>query len=109
MRSPLFPAIFQSAATPFFFILLVLLFLGPADPMKNPAALFSWAVGWPTLIIGAFVWARFWCSLCPIGTLSKLAKKIIALEKTVSSGAEESQRLDCCGGRLIHNLAGNCH
>jgi hypothetical protein len=26
MRSPLFPAIFQSAATPFFFILLVLLF-----------------------------------------------------------------------------------
>lgn len=81
VRSPLFPAIFQSAATPFFFILLVLLFLGPADPMKNPAALFSWAVGWPTLIIGAFVWARFWCSLCPIGTLSKLAKKIIALER----------------------------
>jgi DNA-binding NtrC family response regulator/polyferredoxin len=81
MRSPLFPAIFQSAVTPFFFILLVLLFLGPADPMKNPAALFSWAVGWPTLIIGAFVWARFWCSLCPIGTLSKLAKKIVALER----------------------------
>jgi len=81
VRSPLFPAIFQSAVTPFFFILLVLLFLGPADPMKNPAALFSWAVGWPTLIIGAFVWARFWCSLCPIGTLSKLAKKIVALER----------------------------
>jgi polyferredoxin len=81
MRSPLFPAIFQSAATPFFFILLVLLFLGPADPMKNPAALFSWAVGWPTLIIGAFVWARFWCSLCPIGTLSKLIKKVVALER----------------------------
>jgi transcriptional regulator with AAA-type ATPase domain/polyferredoxin len=81
VRSPLFPAIFQSAATPFFFILLLLLFLGPADPMRNPAALFSWAVGWPTLIIGAFIWARFWCSLCPIGTLSKLAKKVIALEK----------------------------
>ncbi|MGB6068449.1 MAG: cyclic nucleotide-binding domain-containing protein [Desulfomonilaceae bacterium] len=81
VRSPLFPAIFQSAVTPFFFILLVLLFLGPADPMKNPAALFSWAVGWPTLILGAFVWARFWCSLCPIGTLSKLAKKVFALER----------------------------
>lgn len=79
--SPLFPAIFQSAVTPFFFILLVLLFLGPADLMRNPAALFSWAVGWPTLMIGAFFWARFWCSLCPIGTLSNLAKKVIALEK----------------------------
>ncbi len=79
--SPLFPAVFQSAVTPFFFILLMLLFLGPADPMQNPAALFAWAVGWPVLIIGAFVWARFWCSLCPIGTLSKLAKKVIAFEK----------------------------
>ena len=49
--------------------------------MKNPAALFSWAVGWPVLIIGAFVWARFWCSLCPIGTVSNLAKRIIALER----------------------------
>lgn len=81
LMSPLFPAIFQSAATPFFFILLVLLFLGPADPMRNPAALFSWAVGWPTLIIGAFIWARFWCSLCPIGTLSKLAQRVISLER----------------------------
>jgi transcriptional regulator with AAA-type ATPase domain/polyferredoxin len=81
LASPLFPAIFQSAVTPFFFILLVLLFLGPQDPLRNPAALFSWAVGWPVLICGAFIWARFWCSLCPIGTLSKLAKKIISLER----------------------------
>jgi transcriptional regulator with AAA-type ATPase domain/polyferredoxin len=81
LMSPVFPAVFQSAVTPFFFILLVLLFLGPADPMKNPAALFSWAVGWPILILGAFFWSRFWCSLCPIGTMSKLAKRIIALEK----------------------------
>jgi transcriptional regulator with AAA-type ATPase domain/polyferredoxin len=79
--SPLFPAVLQSAATPFFFIVIVFLFLGPADLMKNPAALFSWAVGWPILIIGAFVWARFWCSLCPIGTVSNLAKRIIALER----------------------------
>jgi len=81
LLSPLFPAILQSAVTPFFFILLVLLFLGPADPLQNPGALFSWALGWPTLIFGAFLWARFWCTLCPIGFLSNLAKKILALEK----------------------------
>jgi transcriptional regulator with AAA-type ATPase domain/polyferredoxin len=79
--SPLFPAVFQSAVTPFFFILLILLFLGPADAKQNPAALFAWAVGWPILIVGAFTWARFWCSLCPIGTLSKLAKKVVSLER----------------------------
>ncbi len=81
LLSPLFPAVFQSAVTPFFFILLALLFFGPSDPLKNPAALFAWAVGWPILTVGAFLWARFWCSLCPIGTLSRLAKRIIALEK----------------------------
>jgi len=81
LMSPLFPAILQSAATPFLFIVLAFLFLGPSDPLKNPAALFSWAVGWPTLILGAFVWARFWCSLCPIGTVGNLAKKVISLEK----------------------------
>ncbi|MFH0825410.1 MAG: cyclic nucleotide-binding domain-containing protein [Pseudomonadota bacterium] len=78
MMSPLFPAILQSAATPFFFILLVFFFLGPADPIRNPAALFSWAVGWPTLIIGGFMWARFWCTLCPIGTVSNLVKKVVS-------------------------------
>lgn len=79
--SPLFPAVLQSAATPFFFIILAILFLGPTDPLKNPAALFSWAVGWPILIIGAFVWARFWCALCPMGTVGEMAKKIWSMEK----------------------------
>jgi DNA-binding NtrC family response regulator/polyferredoxin len=78
VRSPLFPAIFQSAAAPFFFILLVLLFLGPADPVSNPGGLFSWAVGWPMMVFGSFLWARFWCSLCPMGTMSYLAKKIVS-------------------------------
>lgn len=81
MKSPLFPAIFQSAATPFFFILLVMLFLGPVDPINNLGGLFSWAVGWPTMIFGAFFWARFWCSICPMGSVSHLAKKIISLDK----------------------------
>ncbi len=80
LRSPLFPAIFQSAAAPFFFILLVLLFLGPADPKTNLGGLFSWAIGWPTMVFGSFIWARFWCSLCPMGTLSHLAKRILAYE-----------------------------
>lgn len=80
VQSPLFPAIFQSAAAPFFFILLVLLFLGPADPTTNPGGLFSWAVGWPTMVFGSFFWARFWCSLCPMGTMSYLAKKVISFD-----------------------------
>ena len=84
--SPLFPAVLQSAATPFFVILLFLLMLGPVDPMTNPASLFSWAVGWPALVFGSFFWARFWCSICPMGVLGKLAKKLINLDKPFPSG-----------------------
>lgn len=78
VKSPLFPVIFQSAAAPFFFILLILLFLGPANPSSNVGALFSWAIGWPTMIFGAFIWARFWCSLCPMGAIGHLAKKLLS-------------------------------
>ncbi|MBI5249388.1 MAG: sigma 54-interacting transcriptional regulator [Desulfomonile tiedjei] len=81
LMSPLFPAVLQSAGIPLFFIVLAILFLGPSDPSRNPAALFSWALGWPILIVGAFLWARFWCSLCPMGTVGEWAKKIFSLEK----------------------------
>ncbi len=80
VKSPLFPVIFQSAAAPFFFILLVLLFLGPVTPSSNVGSLFSWAIGWPTMIFGAFIWARFWCSLCPMGSIGHLAKKLVSLD-----------------------------
>lgn len=81
LLSPLYPAVLQSAAVPFFFIILLFLFLGPQDPMRNPAALISWALGWPILIVGALFWARFWCSLCPIGVIAALSKKLLALER----------------------------
>ncbi|HMK36497.1 MAG TPA: sigma 54-interacting transcriptional regulator, partial [Desulfomonilaceae bacterium] len=79
--SPLFPAVLQSATAPFFFLLLAVLFLGPSDPLQNPAALFGWAVGWPLLIVGAFLASRFSCSVCPIGTMADVTKKFVALEK----------------------------
>jgi len=79
--SPHYPVALQSAATPFFFIVLGFLFFGPSDPGKNPAALFSWALGWPLLIMSAFLFARSWCSICPIGILSKLAQKAFSLER----------------------------
>ncbi|MBI5569777.1 MAG: sigma 54-interacting transcriptional regulator [Desulfomonile tiedjei] len=101
LKSPLFPAIFQSAAAPFFFILVVLLFLGPADPMQNPGGLFSWAIGWPTMVFGSFLWARFWCSICPMGTLSHLAKKILALEIPFPPSLKHHSDLIIAGSALF--------
>lgn len=80
LMSPLFPAILQSAFLPMFIGIVLMLFLGPPDPSKNLAALVMWSMAWPGMIIGAFLGARVSCSVCAIGALSKLAKKIVAME-----------------------------
>ncbi|MEW6348720.1 MAG: sigma 54-interacting transcriptional regulator [Thermodesulfobacteriota bacterium] len=80
LRSPLFPAILQSAFVPLFVSIVLLLFLGPPDPSRNLAAMIMWALAWPGMIVGAIFGARIWCSICAIGALSKLAKRIVALE-----------------------------
>jgi len=80
LLSPLFPAILQSAFVPLFLSILLLLFLGPPEPSKNLAAVVMWSLAWPGMIIGAFLAARLGCSVCAIGALSKLAKRIVSLE-----------------------------
>jgi len=78
--SPLFPAILQSTFVPVFLAIVLLLFLGPTDPLKNLAAVIMWSLAWPGIIVGAFVGARISCSVCAIGALSKLAKRIVSLD-----------------------------
>ncbi|MDD3471889.1 MAG: sigma 54-interacting transcriptional regulator [Syntrophaceae bacterium] len=80
VTSPLFPAILQSAFVPIFITIVLMLFLGPPDPSKNLAAMVMWSLAWPGMIVGALFGARILCSVCAIGALSKLAKKIISLE-----------------------------
>ncbi len=80
LLSPLFPAILQSAFIPIFLGIVLMLFLGPPDPSRNLGALIMWALAWPGVIIGAFFGARISCSICAIGALSNLAKRILALE-----------------------------
>jgi DNA-binding NtrC family response regulator len=76
LKNPLSPVAIQWLAAPFFFILTVFLLLGPQDPKTNIGAIYSWALGWPMMVIGSFIWARFWCTICPMGTIGALAKKI---------------------------------
>ncbi|MFH0957210.1 MAG: sigma 54-interacting transcriptional regulator [Pseudomonadota bacterium] len=80
LMSPLFPAILQSAFLPIFLGIVLMLFLGPPDPSRNLGSLIMWSLAWPGVIIGAFFGARISCSVCAIGALSNLAKRILALE-----------------------------
>jgi transcriptional regulator with AAA-type ATPase domain/ferredoxin len=79
ITSQWYPRALQILAAPLFLAALVILLLGPENPSANPAALVSWTVGWPMMILGAFFLARFWCSACPIGFLSELSQKLVCL------------------------------
>jgi polyferredoxin len=80
LKSPLYPALLQSAFVPVFLATLLMLFFGPQESGANLAAVAAWALAWPGMILSAFAGGRIWCSVCAIGALSKLAKRITARE-----------------------------
>ncbi len=79
-RSPWFPSVLQAAVVPLFLALVAALIFGPSIPSSNLGAVFSWALGWPMLVIGSFFWARFWCTICPMGSLAEGLKLLIRKE-----------------------------
>jgi CRP-like cAMP-binding protein/NAD-dependent dihydropyrimidine dehydrogenase PreA subunit len=99
--SPLFPAILQSAFVPLFITILLMLFLGPPDPSKNLVAIIMWSLAWPGMIVGAFFGARIMCSVCAIGALSKLAKRIISLEIPLPAALTTRSDFLIAGGILF--------
>ncbi len=73
-RSSWFPTVLQAAAIPFFLLQVAVLIFGPSNPDENLSSIFSWALGWPMMVVGSFFWARFWCAICPMGSLGEAVK-----------------------------------
>ncbi len=73
-RSSWFPTVLQAAAIPFFLLQVAVLIFGPSNPEENLFSIFSWALGWPMMVIGSFFWARFLCAICPMGSLGEAVK-----------------------------------
>ncbi len=99
--SPLFPTILQSAFVPMFLAIVLLLFLGPPDASKNLASLAMWSLAWPGIIVGALFGARISCSICAIGALSKLAKRIVSLEWPFPEALRMRSNFLIAGGILL--------
>ena len=87
--NPFFPSALQWAAAPFFFILIFLLIFGTREPETNIGSVFIWGWGWPMMVVGAFFWARFWCSICPIGSTSSWLGKIFSQKLTLPPWVEK--------------------
>ncbi|GFO61144.1 histidine kinase [Geomonas silvestris] len=64
-----YPRKLRWTTVPLFLLVIVYLFLGP--PLDNPANLAAWTLGWPALLLTAFLLARGWCSYCPMEAIGE--------------------------------------
>jgi len=50
-------------------------------PYNHVGRVLTWSVWWPAMFISFFFIGRFWCAICPYATYSRLAKRIVNLER----------------------------
>lgn len=83
LKSGLYPAVFQAITAAFFVLVVFQLLVGPSSAHDNLGTALTWVLWWPIIPIGFVVLGRFWCAICPFGTLSDFVQKIAGLERPV--------------------------
>lgn len=68
-RRPDFPRILRWTTVPLFLLVMAFTIAGPA--YDNPANLAVWTLWWPALLLTAFLFARGWCSYCPLEAIGE--------------------------------------
>ena len=59
-----------------FSLIVILSFFGNHSPDKNIALIMVWGLWEPVLVISWFISARYWCSVCPMGTINDILNRI---------------------------------
>jgi transcriptional regulator with AAA-type ATPase domain len=77
-RRPDFPRLLRWTTVPLFLVILLYALFGPA--FDNAANLAVWTLWWPALLLTGLLFARGWCSYCPmeaIGEFIGASKRVI--------------------------------
>jgi polyferredoxin len=83
LKSRWYPGILQIPTAAIFIIIVYQLVLGPASAHKNLGTALTWVLWWPLIPIIFVVFGRFWCAICPFGTLSDLVQKFVGNQRPV--------------------------
>jgi anti-sigma regulatory factor (Ser/Thr protein kinase)/ferredoxin len=78
-----FPGYLQALAGLLFAIILCFLMIGPQDFTKNLSSILLWFFWWPLFIIQYLLVGRFWCAVCPFGTLGDMVRKTLGINLPV--------------------------
>ena len=83
LTSGLYPAVFQAITAAFFVLVVFQLIAGPPAAHDNLGTALTWVLWWPIIPIFFVVLGRFWCAICPFGTLSDLVQKFVGWQRPV--------------------------
>ncbi len=82
-KSKWFPGILQfPTALVFIFIMYILLF-GPTLAHSNFGTALTWILWWPLIPIIFVLMGRFWCAICPFGTLNDVVQKYVGHNRPI--------------------------
>jgi polyferredoxin len=75
IRSKWYPGILQAPTGLVFLFIILLFFFGPSSAGGNFGTALTWILWWPILPIIFLVMGRFWCTICPFGSLNDVVQK----------------------------------
>lgn len=78
-----YPKAAHLVTIPFIAVIVGLGIFGPQTPDRNLALLLTWGLWEPTLVLSALFTGRAWCSICPIGAVSILARNFAGRNRKV--------------------------
>ena len=83
IKSRWYPQLFQWPVAIIFAFIIYELMFGPAKAHDNFGTALTWVLWWPLLPILFLFLGRFWCSVCPFGTLNDIVQKFVGDKRPV--------------------------
>ncbi len=83
VKSRWYPGIFRWPTALVFLVIMYALLLGPTLASRNFGTAMTWVLWWPLIPLFFLLLGRFWCGICPFGTLNDVVQKFVGLNRPV--------------------------
>jgi polyferredoxin len=83
LKSAWYPRVFQIPIAAVFGFIGYELFAGPSSAHDNAGTALMWVLWWPLIPIVFVILGRFWCAVCPFGTLSDFVQRLVGVNRPV--------------------------
>jgi polyferredoxin len=83
LKSRWYPGALQAFAAGVFVVIVMQLVAGPVSAHSNLGTALTWILWWPLIPILFVFLGRFWCTICPFGTLSDVVQKFVGNQRPV--------------------------